>query len=389
MDAQFSRDLVVAVKRGMQSKAERGWLPGVPPIGYKNYRDEEDSRYKTIILDEKRIPIIRKMWDMMLTGTYTVPEIARWAEKKGLRSIKRRKRGNKPMSTATVYDIFHNPFYKGYLRYNGKIIKGKHDELVTAKEFERVQELIKRYNQPRPVVTPEPDPFPYRGIITCGECGCLITYSKVTKTYKNGTTQVFEYCYCTRRRTDVRCAQSATIKPQELTKRIRAELDKHTILPEFFEWACKYLSEFHEEEIDKQEKIYEAQTRTILAIESELRELGRMRYKNQVDDEFYENEKLTLENKLTVLRGEFNTQEERNKELRKLTDKYFNFARYARENFESDEDEKRKEVLGMVGQNLTYKDGILESKPIKYLTPIVEKYPEFERQYLSVQTLNR
>jgi site-specific DNA recombinase len=65
MDAQFSRDLVVAVKRGMQSKAERGWLPGVPPIGYKNYRDEEDSRYKTIILDEKRIPIIRKMWDMM------------------------------------------------------------------------------------------------------------------------------------------------------------------------------------------------------------------------------------------------------------------------------------------------------------------------------------
>ncbi|HEX4774935.1 MAG TPA: recombinase family protein [Candidatus Saccharimonadales bacterium] len=388
MDAQFSRDLVVAVKRGMQSKADKGWLPGVPPIGYKNYRDDENSHYKTIILDEKRSPIIRQMWDMMMTGTYSVPEIARWAEKKGLRSIKRRKKGNKPMSTATVYAMFHNPFYNGYMRYNGKVIEGNHDAIVTPKEFERVQLLIKRYNQPRPEIseTDEPDPFPYRGIIKCGECGCLITYSTVKKTYKNGTTQTFEYCYCTRRRTDVQCSQSRTIKPQELTKRIRKELDKYTILPEFFDWACKYLSEFHEEEIDRQEKIYVAQTKTILAVESELRELGRMRYKGQVDDEFYESEKLTLENKLTLLRGDFNTQEEHNKELRKLTDRYFNFARYAREDFESDEDEKRKEVLGMVGQNLTYKDGLLEFEPIKYLTPLVENYPALEKQYLSVQT---
>ena len=54
--------------------------------------------------------------------------------------------------------------------------------------------------------------------------------------------------------------------------------------------------------------------------------------------------------------------------------------------FESADDEKRKEVLGMVGQNLTYKDGKLEFEAIKYLTPIVEKYPELEKQYISVQT---
>ncbi len=386
MDSQFSRDLMKAVRRGMHSKAERGWFPGVPPIGYKNYHHEDDPNVKTIILDQQRWQIIRTMWDMMLLGTYTVPEIARWAEKKGLRSIKRKKKGNKPMSVPTVYAMFHNPFYMGYMRYGGKVIKGKHDPIVTPKEFEQVQTLIKRYNQPRPTITEEPDPFPYRGIIKCGECGCAITYSTVTKTYKNGETQLFEYCYCTRRRTDVQCSQSKTIKPQELTKRIRTELDKYTILPEFFEWACKYLSEFHEEETEKQEKIFAAQTRTINSFESELRELSRMRYKGQVDDEFYESEKLTLENKLTMLRGEFNKQEEHNKELRKLTDKYFNFARYAREDFESQEDEKRKQVLSIVGQNLVYMDGELVFEPVKYLTPLVDKYPALAKQYISVQT---
>jgi site-specific DNA recombinase len=386
MDSQFSRDLMVSVRRGMHSKAERGWFPGVPPIGYKNYHHEDDPNVKTIILDPQRAPIIRTMWDMMLLGTYTVPEIARWAEKKGLRSIKRKKKGNKPMSVATVYAMFHNPFYMGYLRYGGKVLEGKHDPIVTPKEFEQVQTLIKRYNQPRPEITDEPDPFPYRGIIKCGECGCAITYSTITKTYKNGETQLFEYCYCTRRRKDVQCSQGKTIKPQELTKRIRAELDKYTILPEFFDWACKYLSEFHEEETDKQEKIFEAQTRTINSFESELRELSRMRYKGQVDDEFYESEKLTLENKLTMLRGEFNKQEEHNKELRKLTDKYFNFARYAHEDFESQEDEKRKQVLSIVGQNLVYMDGKLVFEPVKYLTPLVEKYPALAKQYISVQT---
>ncbi len=386
MDSQFSRDLMVVVRRGMHSKAARGWFPGVPPIGYRNHYDEFGTPKKTIVLDPDRWHIIRTMWDMMLTGTYTVPEIARWAEKNGLRSIKRKKSGNKPMSVPTVYAMFHNPFYVGYLRFGGKVLKGEHEPIVTQKEFDQVQTLIKRYNQGRPEVNDKPDPFPYRNIIKCGECGCAITYSTVEKTYKDGSTQLFEYCYCTRRRKDYKCSQSKTIKPQQLTRLIRAELDKYTILPEFFEWACEYLSEFHDEEVDKQEKIFEAQTKTISDLESELRELGRMRYRGQVDDEFYETEKLMLENKLTVLRGEFNKQEEHNKELRKLCDKYFNFARYAREDFESQEDEKRREVLSLAGQNLLYEDGQLLFEPIKYLSPLVEKYPELEKQYLSVQT---
>jgi site-specific DNA recombinase len=383
MANQYVRDLMVNVRRGMHSKAERGWLPGKPPIGYKNDREN-----KTIIVDEDRFGLVRQMWDLMLLGNYTVSEIARIADKEwGLRSIPRKRSGNKPLSISAVYTMFQNLFYVGYVPYVGKINKGNHTPMITQQEFDRVQELIKRRNNPRPILTEENDPFPYRGLIKCGECGCAITYSRKIKNQKNGNVNTFEYCYCTRRRQDYICTQRITIAPQELTKRIREEISKYTIMDDFFRWACKYLDEFNQSETEKQQQVYDSQVRTIKTVEDELRELNRMRYRNQIDDGFYESEKQALENRLTVLRGVFNDQEDHNRRHRKLLDKYFNFARYASEDFESDDDAKRKEVLSIIGKNLYLQDGELVFEPITYLIPLVEKYPNLEKQFKSVGTL--
>lgn len=104
------------------------------------------------------------------------------------------------------------------------------------------------------------------------------------------------------------------------------------------------------------------------------------------DKGFYKSEKKELEDRLILLRGQFEDQESANKRQRQLLEKYFNFARYAKEDFEGDYDLKKKEVLAIIGQNLLFKDGSLEFEPIKYLTPLVEKYPALEKQYLQVQT---
>lgn len=69
-----------------------------------------------------------------------------------------------------------------------------------------------------------------------------------------------------------------------------------------------------------------------------------------------------------------------------LLEKYFNFARYAKEDFEGDDDLKKKEVLSIIGQNLLMQDGKLVFEPIKYLTPIVEKYPKLEEQFNKAKT---
>ncbi len=384
MHSQFVRDLMAGVRRGMHTKAERGIFPGVPPVGYKNDREN-----KTIVCDPDRFALVRQMWDLMLLGNYTVSEITRIADKEwGFRTLKRKKRGDKPLSISTVYSMLQNPFYVGYVRYSGKLYKGQHTAMVTQQEFDTVQSFIKRKNTARPQETEldERDPFPYRGIVKCGECGCLITYTRRVKQYKNGNSQVFEYCYCTRRRQDFVCTNRISISPQEMTKQIREEIAKYEIIDDFFQWACKYLREFDDAENSVQEHVFEAQTKTIKATENELRELNRMRYRLQVDDEFYKSEKQLLENRLVLLRGQFNDQEETNKQHRKKLEKYFNFARYAKEDFESDDDLKRKEVLSIVGQNLLFKDGLLWFEPIPYLTPLMPKYQKLKARYDDCQT---
>lgn len=392
-DAQFSRDLSKIVTERMILKAKKGGFPGRVPIGYKNVMDEF-TKERYVIIDDERYRLVRRMWDMVLTGQYTISQIQHIADKQwGLRTPKRRISGDRPLSLGGVYALFKNPFYMGTVRHSGVHNQdGTHTAMVTPEEFRQVQSIISRKNAPRPEEDKlVDDPFPYRGLVKCGECGCLITYARIVRKHKNGNVHTYEYCYCTQKRLDYTCSQTMShsrTNPKEMTKAIRAEISKYTIMDEFFQWACQYLSEFHEDEATKRDEIMDSQLKAIKTAELELNELHRMRYKHMVDDKFYETEKQSLEDRLVTLRGQFEDQENANKRHRQLMEKYFNFARYAKEDFESDDDLKKKEVLSIVGQNLLFMDGQLRFEPIKYLTPIVEKYPDLEKQFLKVQTLS-
>ena len=388
-DTQFSRDLSRIVTDRMKQKAKRGVFPGKVPIGYRNVRESLTSDVRIIVIDEKRFPLVRRMWDMALTGQYSVSQIARIADKEwGLKTRKTKKRGGAPLSVSGVYAMFQKPFYMGVIKFSDvQNVDGTHTPMVTPEEFQRVQSLIRRKDAPRPSEeTAKNDPFPYRGLVKCGECGCLITYMKMVKKRKNGNVHTYEYCYCTQKR---ECSQKMTISkmtPQEMTTAIRKEISKYTIMDEFFQWTCQYLDEFHEDEANKREVILNTQMKAIKAAERDINDLQRALYRGKVDEGFYKSEKKDLDDRLIVLRGQFEDQQNANKRQRQLLEKYFNFARYAKEDFESDDDLKKKEVLSIIGQNLLMQDGKLVFEPIKYLTPLIEKYPKLEEQFKKVQT---
>ena len=64
----------VDVKRGMKTKAEMGWYPYPAMNGYLN-TPERPKGYKIIIKDPDRFHLISKMWDLMLTGIYVIPQV--------------------------------------------------------------------------------------------------------------------------------------------------------------------------------------------------------------------------------------------------------------------------------------------------------------------------
>ena len=120
MANQFLLDLSKNVKRGIQSKLAKGQKPGNAPTGYKNNVVDH-----TIEKDPERFVLIRKAWDLMLTGNYTVTQILnKLNDEWGFTTIKRKKSGGKPLALSGLYKIFTSLFYTGIIVQKGQQYPG-------------------------------------------------------------------------------------------------------------------------------------------------------------------------------------------------------------------------------------------------------------------------
>ena len=145
MAQKYVDDLSKNVKRGLRTKVENGWFSGVAPPGYLNHTDKQTGS-NIIVPDPERFPLIRRMWDLMLTGLYTPPQIATIAnEKWGFRTRKTRKNGGRPLCRSASYLIFNRPFYYGEFESpegSGQWYRGKHEPMVTEDEYDQVQRRL-------------------------------------------------------------------------------------------------------------------------------------------------------------------------------------------------------------------------------------------------------
>src|SRR5882672_1689931 len=175
MAQKYVDDLSRNVKNGLKTKIKNGWFPGVAPAGYLNHTDKVTGE-NTLIKDPERFPLIRRMWDLMLTGLYTPPRILEIANTEwGFRTRPTRKMGGKPLARSAIYQTFTKPFYYGRFEYpskSGQWYQGKHEPMVTQEEYDRVQTLLGRKGNPRPQRHFD---FPFTGLIRCGECDRMVT----------------------------------------------------------------------------------------------------------------------------------------------------------------------------------------------------------------------
>ncbi|NCS86249.1 MAG: recombinase family protein, partial [Candidatus Pacebacteria bacterium] len=114
MSKKESDDKGVNVKRGLRTKAEKGWFPSSwTKPGYM--WDKAERGNKSILTDPIRFPLIKQCWDLLLTGAYTTPQILRKLnDEGGYRSQVRRTMGGKPMHRSQLYNLFSDPFYYGW-----------------------------------------------------------------------------------------------------------------------------------------------------------------------------------------------------------------------------------------------------------------------------------
>ncbi|MBI4064533.1 MAG: recombinase family protein [Elusimicrobia bacterium] len=160
--------------KGMLEKAEQGEFPQHAPFGYKNNKETH------LIELDQRAPLIRKMFEFYATGNYSLKTLEGKIYEEGLRS----KSGRKIYKSELAY-ILGNPIYYGYFIWRRKLYKGIHEPIVSKELFDMVQKVLKRFDKPR--ITKKE--YAFRGLLTCGVCGCAYTAEK-----KKGK---YVYYHCT------------------------------------------------------------------------------------------------------------------------------------------------------------------------------------------------
>jgi site-specific DNA recombinase len=369
---QFIIDLKKNSMRGMVGKADRGWLPSRAPLGYLN-----DKLEHTIIEDQERFHLVRKMWDMMLTGNYTPPQIREIANSEwGYRTPKTKRDGGVEIANSVIYKMFTNLFYTGMFMWNGNSYNGNHKAMITLEEYDRVQVIMGKNGKPRA----QTHEFAYTGLMRCEVCGSMYTAIEKTKMVR-GELKTYVYYHCTRRKKGVNCDQRSPMTLKDLEDQIDIDLERHTILPTFQKWALEILNRNNDKEIEERTKITETQHKNITDTQKELDTLTKMRYRELIDDETFIKERDELKAKIAKLKALVGETESRAEKWLELTEKTFTFACYARKEFIIGGLDKKREIFSALGENFLVKDKKTHITPNEWFVPIEKAYPALEEEY--------
>ncbi|GEM_PF-92678 len=178
------------VKRGLRAACERGWRPGVAPVGYSS--SNRKDRPGEIIIDKLRAPIIRLCFEKAAEG-WSSRRIVSW-----LRSINFTTRNGAYLPLATVQTMLESTFYYGTFEYpegSGKWYKGNHKAIITKGLFDRGRAQI---DSRRTARRAERKSFGFTQHMHCGFCGSSVSAQEHFKKLKDGSQSRYVYYGCNR-----------------------------------------------------------------------------------------------------------------------------------------------------------------------------------------------
>ena len=378
---QYVRDLSVNVKRGFRKKLQDGNPTGMVPQGYLNSMTLERGSNVTL-KDNQRYPLVRRMWTMMLSGNYNPQEILKIANGEwGYKTLKRKKLGGKALSRSSIYQMFTNPFYYGFLleHKTGELHQGSHEPMVSKEEFDKVQILLGSKGMKR---APHTKQFAHTAQIACATCGCQIcAHEKFqiicsvckfkyaynldihpccpkckTKVKDMKKPKILHYVYygCSRRKnTETFCCAERSIQQEELEGQIKKYLSTITIRQEYVDWALKHLEESKSDKAQTKVSIAESLEKALADVEKRLDGLVEMRSLKELSQEEFLARKQPLDAERQRIRDLVAKQKKSGQNGNFQTTKALTFAERALREYDKGDLHKKREILAELGSNLT------------------------------------
>ena len=204
------------VKRGQRARAEQGYRPCIPPVGYLTERKPGETKSR-VVPDPVRAPFIKQLYEKVACEHRSGRWLYDWIFEQGFLS-----RGGKRLSLSMIYIVLHNPYYTGRFEYpvgSGNWYRGDYEPLVSQQLFDDAQRALER--------SPFPEwgakEFAFTRLLICGTCGSGITADEKKKQLKDGSISRHVYYRCTHTRN--RHCKEPPIKEGPLIEQLITLLD--------------------------------------------------------------------------------------------------------------------------------------------------------------------
>jgi site-specific DNA recombinase len=161
---KYTDNLREEAMKGWQEKLAQGWMPAVPPHGYKTAI--EDSK-KIHVIDEERAFLVERAFRLYLEPGQNIQTVTEEVTSIGLVSRK-----NKPLTQSAIHKMLRNPFYAGTIRFNGQDYPGAHEPLLRTDLFRAVQLKLGERHQTKII---RHNPL-FKGVLRCEDCGAVVTW---------------------------------------------------------------------------------------------------------------------------------------------------------------------------------------------------------------------
>jgi site-specific DNA recombinase len=254
--AQYYSDAISNnVKRRLEQMLRDGECIGLAPYGYKNVTWQGGK--KSVEIDAMKADAVRSAYEWYASGSYSIKLVTqKLHEAYGLK-----------LSPGQLDKILKNPFYMGVMLVKGKLYPHKYDRIITEQVYEQAKQVREGYH-----VKPKRWaglPYPYRGLISCAECGCRITFEK-----KKG---LYIYGHCTQYKGK---HNAQYILEEEFTKQLQKVIQSIAIPEEAYREVELALRQSHE---DKKRMRTEHLARMDAEIEKYQTRIERV-YEDYLDD---------------------------------------------------------------------------------------------------------
>ena len=345
MAKNYIDNLSEEARKGMQEKAEQGIWPTKTPLGYRNITGPDGK--KIIAADPAAAPIVAKLFEWYATGQYSLQEVARMARAAGL--VYRRTGAKVPVST--IHTILRTRLYTGWYEWNGKMIHGRHEPLVSVDLWERVQGVMDgRFTKKHRRMTHD---FAFSGLIACGQCGCSVVGEIKKQRY------VYYHCtgYADKCRGNPASCRRKYVREEALEAQFTELLGRLRFDDEVLAWVREALQASH---ADQRREHQEA----IERLRSEHKRLGDRvsamyidKLDGKIGGDFYDKFAGEWREEQSRLQAEIDRHEVAEQSYMDEGVQILELARNAQRLFEQQEPRQKRRLLNFVLSNCSWEDG--------------------------------